>query len=219
LALTTQRHLTREDWVAFARKTLVQSGIDDVKIDRLATRMKVSRGSFYWHFQHRKDLLDALLQDWEVRNLVEIAQVRDRWARARPDLSEVIAIWLGEDPNFPAFDTAVRFWARKSPAVADACHRVDAAWIGLLEELFRQSGYDAAEGLVRARIVYFHQIGYYALAVREDMADRLRLVPLYYKALTGSEPGPALEAVLDRVREAAKPARKTAKKTPKQEPG
>ncbi|MEI9851478.1 MAG: TetR/AcrR family transcriptional regulator [Sphingomonas sp.] len=68
--------LGREDWIALARKVLVQSGIEDVKVVPLADRMQVTRGSFYWHFANRKDLLDALLSDWEVRNYFEIAQVR-----------------------------------------------------------------------------------------------------------------------------------------------
>jgi AcrR family transcriptional regulator len=46
------RRFSREDWIASARKVLVESGVDDVKIDRLARKMKVTRGSFYWHFQH-----------------------------------------------------------------------------------------------------------------------------------------------------------------------
>ncbi|MBA2921011.1 TetR family transcriptional regulator [Sphingomonas sp. MAH-20] len=195
-ARTTSRPLTRDDWLTMARKALVDEGVDGVKVDRLARRMKVTRGSFYYHFSNRQDLLDALLRDWEVRNLVEIAQVRDRWALAEPDLSEVVAIWLGEDPGFLSFDMAIRMWARKSPKAASIVYRVDDAWIALLTELFRISGYSDKECLVRARITYFHQIGYYALNVKEDFAQRLQLVPIYYNALTGKEPTAALDSVL-----------------------
>lgn len=191
--------LTREDWIAAGRAALVQSGVQDVKIDRLARKLRVTRGSFYWHFKHHKELLEALLHDWEVRNYFEIAQIQARWSRAVPDLSEVVAIWLAEDPAFPAFDMAVRMWSRKSSSVSEAVHRVDDAWVTLLKELFLRSGYDATESFVRARIVYFHQIGYYAIAIREDWNERLRLVPFYYKALTGTEPGESLRNVLEAV--------------------
>src|SRR5687768_2806827 len=72
------KRLTRDDWVAAARTTLVDRGIDGVKVDGLARKLRVTRGSFYWHFQHRRDLLDALLADWETRNGYEIGQVRGR---------------------------------------------------------------------------------------------------------------------------------------------
>ncbi|MBB4632850.1 TetR/AcrR family transcriptional regulator [Sphingosinicella soli] len=203
------RRFTREDWVASARKTLVERGVDDVKVDRLAKQMRVTRGSFYWHFQHRRDLLDTLLTDWEARNYYEIAQIRARWAKNAPDLTEVVASWLESDPAFPSFDVAVRAWARKSTDVAEAVERSDAAWIALLQELFEKSGFDADESLVRARITHFHQIGYYALGFREPTAERLRLVPLYYRVLTGHEAGANLLKKLDDlVREMPAPKRK-----------
>ncbi len=94
-------------------------------------------------------------------------------------------IWLGEDPSFPAFDIAIRNWARKAANVAETTRRVDDAWIALLKELFLRSGYGDTESFVRARVAYFHQVGYYALALKEDLHDRLQLSPYYYKALTG----------------------------------
>lgn len=80
--------------------------------------------------------------------------------------------------------------------MASVVHRVDDAWIGLLIDLFRRAGYGEDESLVRARITYFHQIGYYALDVQEGLAARLKLVPLYYSVLTGRQPPPALETVI-----------------------
>lgn len=67
----------------------------------------------------------------------------------------------------------------------------------MLEELFKKRGYRGDESFVRARILYFHQIGYYALAMHEDLAERIRLVPIYYEALTGKKPGPELDNVID----------------------
>ena len=117
------RGLTRKDWVDVARKVLVKSGIDDVKVDRLAKRMKVTRGSFYWHFADRQ----ALLDDWQAHNLREIEQIAARWATTPLDFGEVIRIWLGEDPIVPQLDTAIRAWARKTPAVAKLVHETDDA--------------------------------------------------------------------------------------------
>lgn len=190
------RRLTPEDWIAAARKVLMSSGVDDVKVDRLSREMKVTRGSFYWHFDSRKSLLDALLHDWEVRNLHQIDYLRAAWAEDAPDLAYVSVIYLGGDQLYPAYDMAIRIWARKSPLVAAAVGRIDDAWIGVLKELFVAPGVDETEAFVRARINYFHQIGYYALAVKETIEERARLVPYYYKILSGKEPSPLLHRVL-----------------------
>lgn len=182
--------LTREDWVEWARKALIASGIDDVKVDVLARRLKVTRGSFYWHFKHRQELLDSLLDDWVANNRAEIAAVEKRATEGASGLTEMFKVWLGEDPNFPAFDIAIRVWARKSKAVALRVREIDEAWVALFRDFFESSGMEKTEAFVRARIMYFHQIGYYALSIRETLEERSKLGPVYFQALTGS-PAPA----------------------------
>jgi hypothetical protein len=36
--------------------------------------------------------------------------------------------------------------------------------------------------------MYFHQVGYYAMGVRESRKRRLQLLPLYTKVITGRRP-------------------------------
>lgn len=182
--------LTRGDWIAVARKALIASGVDDVKVDVLARRMKVTRGSFYWHFKHRQELLDALLEDWKDNNRREIAAIEQRAAEGATGLIELFKVWLGEDPNFPAFDIAIRVWARKSRDVTKVVHDIDDAWIGLFQLFLEHNGIKGTEAFVRARVMYFHQIGYYALAIRETLEERIKLAPYYCTAVTGL-PAPA----------------------------
>lgn len=195
-AIPAQKRLTREDWIAAARKVLVKSGVGGVKIDRLTHDTRATRGSFYWHFKDRDELLKALLHDWEVANYVAIANIRARWARSKVDFTELVEIWIDEGPQSPAFGMAIRTWAHDDPNVEEVMHRVDNEWINVLQLLFAPEGYDDTERLVRARIVYFHQVGYHALALREQYSERLRLVPYYYKVLMGREPGDNLRDLL-----------------------
>lgn len=202
--------LTREDWIAIARRALIASGVDDVKVDVLARRLKVTRGSFYWHFKSRQELLDALLTDWEANNRREIAAVSRRAEEGDGELLELFQVWLGEDPNFPAFDIAIRVWARKSRSVAGLVRDIDEAWVASFQRIFERSGMDPMEAFVRARILYFHQIGYYALSINESLAERARLAPIYYRALTGSAPSAEMEKALlalDKPKEKAKVTR------------
>lgn len=188
--------LTREDWIANARKALIASGVDDVKVDVLARRMKVTRGSFYWHFKHRQELLEALLADWVANNRREIAAIERRVEDGAKGLVELFMVWLAEDPNFPSFDIAIRVWARKSKVVAKLVREIDDAWVGLFHLFLQRSGMADPEALVRARIMYYHQIGYYALSISETVTDRIRLAPYYFLALTGSSAPGDMEEVL-----------------------
>ena len=195
MATVKNAQLTREDWIAIARKALIASGVDDVKVDVLARRLKVTRGSFYWHFESRQDLLDALLDDWEANNRREIATIRQLMvSETDGTLVELFRIWLSEDPSFPAFDFAIRAWARKAPKAAKLVREIDDSWINLFQANLERGGMTSPESFVRARIMYFHQVGYFALGLDEALADRAALAPYYYSALTGS---PAPEGLAD----------------------
>ena len=86
------------------------------------------------------------------------------------------------------FKSAVRDWARTSEKVARVVHAVDDQRIEVLHQVFRDMQYEDPQALVRARITYYHQIGYYALGVRQSRKERLRLLPHYIRALSGTEP-------------------------------
>src|SRR5688572_17713954 len=54
---TARQPYGRDDWIAAARNELIAAGVDAVKVGRLARRLHVTRGGFYWHFTSRADLL------------------------------------------------------------------------------------------------------------------------------------------------------------------
>ena len=60
--------LSRESWIAAALSVLEKRGIAAVKIDALAKRFRVTRGSFYFHFSGLDDLREALLETWRSCN-------------------------------------------------------------------------------------------------------------------------------------------------------
>jgi hypothetical protein len=68
------------------------------------------------------------------------------------------------------------------------------------------------ESLVRARVVYFHQIGYYALAIDESIEERVRLAPFYNEVLTGQRPTPELDAMLRSLIERTEPRKRARSK-------
>jgi len=176
----------RQDWIKASRKALIKGGIDQVKIERLAQQVKVTRGSFYWHFKSRADMLDALLDDWQATNTGPLLRAIEAAVEAGPTGIHIVGrVWIEEREFSPAYDTAVRDWARKDPKVAAVVRAVDDKRIAALTRLMQVYGHRGTEALVRARIMYFHQVGYYALGIHETLAERLRLEPMYMKALTG----------------------------------
>lgn len=176
----------RDDWLAAARKSLVKGGIDQVKIERLAKQMHLTRGSFYYHFRSRAELLHALLDHWEATNTGPMLRAIDAAISSGPGgIHALVSMWIEEREFSPAYDSAVRDWARKDASVAQVVRAVDGKRISALTRLIEMYGYRGDEAVVRARIMYFHQVGYYALEMQESMQERRRLEPVYMKALIG----------------------------------
>ena len=178
--------LSREDWISAARTMLVESGIDGVKVDLLAKRINVTRGSFYWHFEDRDSLLDALLHLWGASNTEQmLAAIKAAGARGdRNDFDQTVGrLWIDETDFDPAFDSAIRDWARTDSLVAEAVHRIDDIRVAAFAEMFKSYGFDEDEAEVRGRITYYHQVGYYTLGIRESSAERERLGAIYDKVL------------------------------------
>lgn len=175
-----------ERWIAAARKVLIEEGVDHVKVDRLANDLGVTRGGFYHHFRNRGDLLDRLLVLWEETNtfLPDGARPKTRDA-AREALNGINRNLIEEKTYEPRFDVAVRDWARRSKKAKQALDRVDQARIDYFDAIFTALGYEPREAFIRARVTYFHQIGYYALAIKETKSRRFEYSDMYLKILAG----------------------------------
>src|SRR4051794_22786325 len=180
----TRPRLGRHDWIEAARGALIDGGIAAVRVERLALAMGVTIGSFYWHFSKRADLLDALLEDWRITNTTAMSAAAMNDASPTGDrFNSFLNVWVDESSYSPAYDSAVRDWARSSAKVFETVRAVDLQRIALLRRIFRDLGYDDDRAEVRARITYFHQVGFYALGLRDDEPDRLKFRPLYFEAL------------------------------------
>lgn len=178
--------LGRMDWINAAREALIKGGVHAVKIDLIASRLKITRGSFYWHFQNRAEVLSALVELWESQNTKPFEDiVRRSDIGAMEKFTDMARLWL-EERNFDwQFDSAMRDWARSSRAVAKKLAAIDDFRMNLFEQVFEEMGYPPFEAKVRARVTYYHQVGYYTLGIREDQEARRAMFPMYLRILAG----------------------------------
>jgi AcrR family transcriptional regulator len=177
--------LSRADWIGAARGLLVADGIDSLKITRLAAALGVTRGGFYWHFRDRADLLDAVLAQWERQNTRAIVGAADAALDLTSGILALFDVWVDAERFDPTLDGAMRDWARRSAKVRRAVEKADARRVRAIADLFARDGYEATEAFIRARIIYFTQIGYYALGIHETLSQRFSYIESYFAGFTG----------------------------------
>lgn len=176
---------TREDWLAEAQRVLIEEGIERVKVDRLAKKLNVTRGGFYWFFENRQDILNMLLNAWSDRNNDPIiGAVEEKADNTLQPFIRFFSVIIGRGYS-PALDSAMRDWARTSTQTRQAVETVDNRRIKVLTQAFINLHYPETEAFIRARVLYFHQVGYYAMNVHETRKKRLEYLPVYFKQLIG----------------------------------
>lgn len=181
--------VSRQDWIDAARRALIKGGVDAIKVDRLARDMKITRGSFYWHFNARQDLLDAVLSDWSDRAIEPFAEIiRSHYGAPRHQFERLLGLFSGGGGLDPALEAAVRGWARIDQTAAEQLIKADEARIAVLEHVLSALGFARPDAHARARIVYFHQIG---ASLSGSAQPAPRTVADLMEILIGTERSPA----------------------------
>ncbi len=183
-----RKPLGREIWLDTARQALIEDGTAGLEINKLAKRLRSSRGGFYWFFKSRAQLVAELLDYWAETSTIPFERIaRSPQLTALEKYLAIVRLWIDEAEYDPRWDGAVRSWAPTSESVRAVVAAVDQKRITLFERIFLEMGYRGKEANVRARITYYHQVGYYAMDVHESHRERLALVPYYVKVLTGED--------------------------------
>ena len=168
--------LTRENWIDFALQRLTEEGIDKVTITGLARELSVTKGSFYWHFKDRDDLLQVMLTRWEETGskLVfgEVERVGGDAVRRLKHLSDIVIRRYGDQLNL---ELALRDWGRKDLKIANILRQEDEKRIDYISGLFVEIYGDVKIAEAKAWLLFSLFVGEIIIAApmkeqsREDM--------------------------------------------------
>ena len=148
--------LTRDDWITHGLRTLAKDGANALKVGPMATRLKVSRGSFYWHFRDIGDFRAQLLQSWQERSTDQV--IRDLDARqAEPD--RLRAFMKRAFAGKRDLDRAVRSWAAEDQEVAGIVAAVDARRVAYIAKMLVTAGVESKKAPPRAAFLYWAYLG------------------------------------------------------------
>lgn len=174
-AEATRVTLTPENWIDAATEVLVDKGIDHVRVDLLARELNVTRGSFYWHFRDREDLLRSVLQAWRRR---ATGQLTERLETARSDpreqLRDVISLpFRGRAAQRAAnIELAIRAWGRRDVMARAFVDEADSSRIGYIAQIFSSLGFSISEARSRAFLLYSYVVAESLVTIQSTAAQR-----------------------------------------------
>ncbi len=180
--------VTRDDWINAALATLEHEPIDQLRVLNLAKSLGVSRSSFYWYFQNPDEFRAELLTVWEHNTTSIVERTQRSTASIASACLGVFECWADPSLYQATLDLAVRDWGRRDARINAQVLEADHVRLAALSQMFTVHGFEPDDAVVRARLLYHSQVGYYATGTTEPMATRMAYLPHYLEAMTGIRP-------------------------------
>jgi AcrR family transcriptional regulator len=175
--------LTRTEWLARALELVAREGGAKLHIETLCRQLRVTRGSFYWHFASRDEFVRALVEYWDLvfsRAVIE----QHRGEKGSPEDRLLSLMQLLHQGGFARYDVAVRAWAAQEPGLAEQVAAVDRGRLAYVGSIFAEMGFRGEELEMRTRLfVVYHSL---ELALQPEPSDakQRRLIRRRHALLT-----------------------------------
>jgi AcrR family transcriptional regulator len=156
--------LSAEDWAQAALDLIAEEGVAAVAVEPLARRLKVTKGSFYWHFPSREALLKAALERWESVEQQNVFGTLEAISDPRERLRRLFQLVAHEVKSHVIYAELLK--AMDHPVVQPVMQRVSERRLDYLTASFRQAGLARVEAQQRARLTYAAYLGFLQLSLQ-----------------------------------------------------
>lgn len=184
---STSESLGRAQWIEAAWELLGEGSVDRVRVEPLAKRLGVTKGSFYWHFKDRQELVDALLDRW-----FSIWEDDADPSRSSADADPADRIWDLFERVIRRVSrgqtVSLRLWSHHDPAVAKRIEARDNERLTFLVDQFLEIGFDREEAVVRGQLYQALMSGEFLRSGGLPLAKRLERAREQHGFLVGIEP-------------------------------
>ena len=161
------KRLSADDWTREALAQMAELGVAAVAVEPIARRLKVTKGSFYWHFPSRDALLQAALDHWERDEQAAygaLESIQDAGERLRA----LFQLITQHNKTHIIYSELLK--GAEHPAVQTVLEHVLERRIGFLFSSFRQAGLSHKDALHRARMTYAVYVGFLQLELPKFQA-------------------------------------------------
>jgi AcrR family transcriptional regulator len=190
---------TRTRWLDEGLTVLARDGIDGLRIDKLAARLGVTKGSFHHHFAGIVDYRRALLAHYEDQTrealAAAIASRSGEGTRATLEwLTSLVArsdsgddTGVGAEIRRPELDAAVRAWAHGDAEARATQARIDAAAIDALQAAWRPAVETDAAARTAALVPYLVSLGAAAIVPPIEPGELQAVYELLLERVPGDD--------------------------------
>ncbi|AKS42893.1 TetR/AcrR family transcriptional regulator [Wenzhouxiangella marina] len=162
--------LTPGDWEQAALELIADQGLSALGVEPLARRLGITKGSFYWHFSGRDDLLERALARWENQDRYHLQQSLTSGSRPAERLAEFV--WRTSRQTLTHRIYVALCAMPNDERIGPVIKRVTARRIKYLTAAFAELGLSPESAGHRANLVYSSYVGYLHLQAQGLVPDK-----------------------------------------------
>ncbi len=175
--MSIKKRVTKEQWLSAALEALLEGGIENVKVEKLARQLNISKSGFYWHFKNRRDLLKEIIGYWS-REYTEVIAGNIELKALNPKERLFKIMQTIQDYSLARYDTAMRAWALSDKEAYKAVKNVYKIRHDYIKGIFSELGFQGDDLEMRTRLfVVYHswEMAMYDDSSRTNLNKLLKL--------------------------------------------
>ena len=174
-----RQSLSVEQWAEAALDAMAAGGIEAVAVEPLARVLRVTKGSFYWHFENREALIRAALELWERHETVDIIARAEQETTPRSRMHTLFRQVANTDLRSERL--LLLLSATDHPLARACARRISERWRTYVHDCYRALGLSDGEARLWATFAYSTFMG--TVRMRHDSPDALPAGPEFTQYL------------------------------------
>jgi len=150
--------LTAEDWQEAALNVIAHHGVAGVAVEPLARELGVTKGSFYWHFNNRMDLVKQALNRWRENDK---KLVKDKILPIKNPKKRLLAWFkLSAEPIQSHLIYSTLLADRSHALISKILKEITLERLGYLQKSYTEMGYDTSKAKSQSLLAYSVYVGF-----------------------------------------------------------
>ena len=145
----TRRGVSQAEWLEAALQQLSETSVAEIRIEKLARSLGVSKTGFYWHFDDRDQLLEMLLEYW-THEMTEVVTANPLLIGLEPKARLIKTAEMILDNDLVRYEIGVRQWALSNKDAAKAVRKVNRIRLKFIKQAFLDYGFTGVDAETRA---------------------------------------------------------------------
>lgn len=174
-----ERKYTREQWLKKALDVISGQDFGSIVIDNILASMRVTKGSFYWHFKDRNDFLEKLVTYWDesfTKNVMR--HIGEMKGDADERLLELMMYVTRK--RLARYDAAILSLAHNEPHISSQITDVFESRIDFVASLFAEMGYKGLDLELRSRMVVTFMSQEQNILSQKPAKEQIKLIKKAY---------------------------------------